>query len=104
MSQVIGRVVFGGYNAPARRISDVEGIGWTPADRQLSLVFQNRESKAGKILARLRQGPATSLELARITHRFSARILELRRTHRITREDHVHDGQEWSVYTLEGEK
>ena len=78
-------------------------LDFTPAASQLAHVIRGRETKAQRILARLKEGPATSIELARITHRFSARILELRRTHKISREDHVHGGQEWSTYTLEGE-
>lgn len=92
-----------GLMVPERRTGAQEGIGWTPSDREMSQVVQKRESKARRILARLREGPATSIELAQITHRFSARILELRREHRINREDHVRDGLEWSTYTLEGE-
>lgn len=78
-------------------------LDFTPAASQLAHAVRGRETKAQRILARLKEGPATSIELARITHRFSARILELRRTHKISREDHVHGGQEWSTYTLEGE-
>jgi hypothetical protein len=93
-----------GLNAPTRRTDAQGGIGWTPADREFSKAVQKRESKAQRILARLKEGPATSIELAQITHRFSARILELRRSHTISREDHVHGGVEWSTYRLEGEK
>lgn len=78
-------------------------IDFTPSARELGRAVQNQETKANRILARLRIASATSIELAKITHRFSARIYELRKAgHRITREDCVHDGQEWSVYMLEG--
>jgi hypothetical protein len=88
-------------NTPAGRIGAQDGIGWTPADRELSACANRRDNTAQRILARLAQGPATSIELARITHRFSARIYDLRkRGHQITREDHKHDGAEWSTYTL----
>lgn len=90
--------------SPWRRVDAQGAIDFTPAARELGQVVQNRDSKAQKILARLSQGEATSLELAQITHRFSARILELRQAgHRITREDFVKDGREWSTYRLEGE-
>lgn len=78
-------------------------LDFTPASSDLAHAVRGRESKAQRILARLRIASATSIELAKITHRFSARIYELRKAgHRITREDCVHDGQEWSVYMLEG--
>ena len=96
------------YKAPQRRVGDQEGslqarLDFTPASSDLAHAVRGRESKAQRILARLRIASATSIELAKITHRFSARIYELRKAgHRITREDCVHDGQEWSVYMLEG--
>lgn len=75
----------------------------TPAARELGQAIQNRDTKASRILARLQVGPATSRELADITHRFSARILELRQAgHVIEREDHMLAGVEWSNYTLRG--
>ena len=78
-------------------------LDFTPAASELAHAVRGRETKANRILARLRIASATSIELAKITHRFSARIYELRKAgHRITREDCVHDGQEWSVYMLEG--
>lgn len=66
-------------------------------------VFKRRQSKAEAILARLEQGPATTLELAEVGGlRFGARLLELRRTHRITMSPiKNHDGSEYAVYTLQ---
>jgi hypothetical protein len=68
-------------------------------------VAQVRQSKWQRILARLEAGPATSFELAQITHRFSARLHERKAELRlaglhITREDHTEDGREFSTYTL----
>jgi hypothetical protein len=79
-------------------------IDWTPAAREHGAALDKRESKGQRILARLKEGPATTMELARVGGiRFGARILELRQAgHRITREDHRHAGDEWSTYTLEG--
>ena len=79
-------------------------LDFTPSASELAKAVRRRDSKAQRILIRLEEGPATSIELAQITHRFSARILELRQTYRIDREDHSHDGLEWSVYTLRGDK
>jgi len=77
-------------------------IDWTPASRSLGVALRRRETKAQAILARLQLGPATSYDLARITHRFSARLLELRRAgYLISREDRIEDGREWSIYTLD---
>jgi hypothetical protein len=76
-------------------------IEWTPAASAKPHAVRTRETKAQRILARLQAGPATSYELAQITHRFSARLLELRRAgHVIEREDHVEGGREWSSYFL----
>jgi len=100
------------YKAPQRRIGDLApypdssiaypgqlGIDWTPAARELGRAIQKRESKALKILARLRQGPAGTMELAQIGGvRFGARLLELRRQgHKITTEEHA----EYAIYRLE---
>jgi hypothetical protein len=77
---------------------------FTPAASLHAHALRGRESKGQRILARLKAGPATTMELARVGGiRFGARILELRQAgHRITREDHRHAGDEWSTYTLEG--
>jgi len=74
-------------------------IDWTPAARELARAVQKRDSKAARILERLRQGPATTLELAAVGGiRFGARVLELRQAgHRITTEDHL----DYAIYTLE---
>ena len=75
-------------------------LDFTPAASELAHALRGRETKAERILARLKQGPATTWELAMTGGiRFGARLLELRRAgHRITteeREDHA-------VYRLEG--
>lgn len=58
-----------------------------------------RPSKAKRILERLREGPADTMELARVGGiRFSARILELRQDgHRIVTEEHG----DYATYRLE---
>lgn len=60
-----------------------------------------RDSKrirhARAILARLRLGPAKTSDLVQITHRFSARIHELREDHKIKTEGRGDD----ALYTLE---
>jgi hypothetical protein len=75
------------------------GIDWTPAARELGMALRKRESKAAQILARLRQGPAGTAEMARIGGiRFGARVLELRRKgHNIKTEEHA----DHAIYTLE---
>ena len=75
-------------------------LDFTPAASDLAHAVRGRESKASRILARLRQGPATTWELARIGGiRFGARLLELRRAgHRIRTEDRL----DHAIYTLEG--
>lgn len=76
-------------------------LDFTPAASDLAHAVRGRETKAQKILDRLKQGPANSLELLRVGGiRYSARIHELRRQgHRIETEEHA----EWAVYRLEGE-
>ena len=76
-------------------------LDFTPAARELGAALRGRETKAQRILDRLKQGPANSLELLRVGGiRYSARIHELRKQgHRIETEEHA----EWAVYTLEGE-
>lgn len=83
------------------RVDPRRGIGWTPSDREFSLAVRKRESKGASILARLREGPAGTAELARVGGvRFGARLLELRRQgHRIVTEGHA----DHAVYRLEGE-
>lgn len=73
-------------------------IDWTPAGRELSRELRRRESKAGLILARLREGPACTEELATIGGiRFSARLHELEaRGFAYEREDHL----DYSIYTM----
>ena len=81
-------------------------LDFTPAASELAHAVRGRETKANRILARLKEGPATSLNLLAVGGlRYGARIHELRQQgHTITREDNVQGGQEWSVYTLEGDK
>lgn len=76
-------------------------LDFTPAASELAHAVRGRETKAERILARLRQGPANSLELLRVGGiRYGARLHELRRQgHRIETEEHA----EWAVYRLEGE-
>lgn len=92
------------YRAPQRRVGDVEGslqarLDFTPAASELAHAIRGRESKAQRILARLRQGPANSLEMLHVGGiRYSARIHELRaQGHRIVTEEHA----EWATYTLQ---
>lgn len=76
-------------------------LDFTPAASELAHAIRGRETKAQRILARLRQGPATTWQLAQTGGiRFGARILELRRAgHRITTVEHA----DHAVYSLEGE-
>lgn len=76
-------------------------LDFTPAASEQAHALRGRESKAQKILALLRRGPANSFDLLRVGGaRYGARIFELRQQgHRITTEEHA----EWAVYTLEGE-
>jgi hypothetical protein len=84
---------------PTGRVAAQIGIDFTPAARELARAVRKRETRAQKILARLRQGPANSQELIAVGGlRFGARILELRRAgHQITTEEHA----EFAVYRLE---
>ena len=94
-----------GYNF-RRPVTRQARLDFTPAASEHAHALRGRESKAQRILARLRQGPASTLDLARVGGiRFGARILELRRAgHVITREDFRTGQDEWSVYTWVGEK
>lgn len=76
-------------------------LDFTPAASELAHAIRGRETKAARILARLRQGPANSLELARVGGlRYSARVFELRaQGHRIVTEEHA----DFAVYSLDGE-
>lgn len=76
-------------------------LDFTPAASELAQALRGRETKAQRILARLRQGPATTWELARITGRFSARLEEMKkRGLRYERQDFKVSGNEHSVYTM----
>lgn len=76
-------------------------LDFTPAASELAHAIRGRESKAQRILARLRQGPASTMQLALVGGvRFGARLLELRRAgHRITTVEHA----DHAVYSLEVE-
>jgi hypothetical protein len=80
------------------------GIDWTPAAREFGMAVRKRESRAARMLARLKCGPATTKELNDLGGAgFSSRLRELRNAgHRITCEQHVHEGSEWAIYRLEG--
>ena len=86
------------YNA-AHPVSRQARLDFTPAASDLAHAVRGRETKAQKILARLKEGPANSLELLRVGGiRYSARVFELRKQgHRIETEEHA----EWAVYRLE---
>jgi hypothetical protein len=77
-------------------------LDFTPAASQLAHSIRGRESKAQRILARLRQGPAGTMELAQIGGiRFGARLNELKaRGLRWDREDHKDGVWEYSTYTM----
>jgi hypothetical protein len=74
-------------------------IEWTP---EASRVALKREGKRERMLARLRQGPARTIDLMLLGGSgFSSRLKELRRDgHRITCEEH----EDGAVYTLLGPK
>jgi hypothetical protein len=77
-------------------------IDFTPAARELGAAVAKRETGSQRILARLRQGPATTWELAKVGGlRFSARLHELEAQGlRYEREDRNEQGSEYSVYTM----
>jgi hypothetical protein len=76
-------------------------LDFTPTSSELGHAVRGRETKAERIVARMRQGPATTADLARITGRFSARLQELEeRGLRYDRQDFKTAGNEHSVYTL----
>lgn len=76
-------------------------LDFTPAASEHAQALRGRETKAQRILARLRIGPATTWELQRITGRFSARLQELEeRGLRYDRQDFKAAGSEHSVYTM----
>lgn len=76
-------------------------LDFTPASSEHAHALRGRETKAQRILARLRQGPATTWDLQRITGRFSARLQELEeRGLKYERQDFKAAGQEHSVYTM----
>jgi hypothetical protein len=76
-------------------------LDFTPAASHLAHALRGRETKAQKILALLRRGPANSFDLLRVGGaRYGARVFELRAAgHRITTEEHA----DFAVYRLEGE-
>jgi hypothetical protein len=76
---------------------------FNPAARELGQAVRKRESRAARMLARLKCGPATTLEMMTLGGAgFSSRLRELRNAgHRITCEQHVHEGSEWAIYRIE---
>ena len=89
------------YNAahPVKRQQpDQPRLDFTPAASELAHAVRGRETKAQRIVARLRQGPATTWELGQVGgFRFSARLQELEaRGLRYEREDRA----DHSVYTM----
>ena len=56
------------------------------------------------VLERLRQGPATTMELIPISTRFSARLHELRKQGWIIETDRIDKASGVSLYTLKGKK
>lgn len=76
-------------------------LDFTPASSELAHALRGRETRAQRILARLRQGPASSQELLRVGGlRYSARVFELRRAgHRISTVEHA----DHAVYSLDEE-
>lgn len=88
---------------PRVRVAEPEQarLDFTPAASDLAHALRGRETKAQRIVARLRQGPATTWDLQRITGRFSARLQELEeRGLRYDRQDFKTAGNEHSVYTM----
>ena len=73
-------------------------LDFTPAASELAQALRNRETRAQKMLARLRLGPCTTFDLMMLGGAgFSSRLKELRRAgHEIT----VEGGPERFVYTL----
>ena len=71
----------------------------TPTHREQRAALDRRESRKARMLARLRQGEATTWELLQLGGAgFSSRLKELRREgHRITCENRL----EYAVYSLE---
>lgn len=100
MTDLVPFIVNREQDRPTGRVDAQMGIDWTPAARELAQAVRKRETRAQKILVRLRQGPANSQELMAVGGiRFGARILELRQAgHKITTEEHA----EYAVYSLEG--
>ena len=86
---------------PRVAVPEQPRLDFTPAASELAHAIRGRETKAQRIVARLRQGPATSYDLARITGRFSARLQELEERGLVyAREDFKARGSEHSVYTM----
>jgi hypothetical protein len=71
----------------------------TEPQREWGSVEEKRAAKRRLILARLESGPASTLELLRIDHRFSARLGELKLLHPWTKAKDERTGG--FVYTLE---
>lgn len=73
-------------------------LDFTPAASELAHALRNRETRAQKMLARLRLGPASTFDLMMLGGAgFSSRLKELRRA---GHEIEVSGGPERFVYTL----
>ena len=93
----------GGQNVSMGTLGDDRGIlqrrlDFTPAASELAQALRSRETRAQKMLARLRLGPCNTFDLMMLGGAgFSSRLKELRRAgHEITLEG----GPERFVYTL----
>jgi hypothetical protein len=79
-----------------------QGAGFTPTQRQLSLVLGRRENRAQKMLSRLQTGPATTWEMMQLGGAgFSSRLRELRNQ---GWEIEAQGGPEEWVYVLKGRR
>ena len=86
---------------PRVAVPEQPRLDFTPAASEFAHAVRGRETKAQRIVARLRQGPASTADLARITGRFSARLQELEERGLVyDREDFKARGTEHSVYTM----
>ena len=103
MSQEQGRFRFEPEN---RSSGDLGGLGGILERGEIlptaAQVSRNRQTKAQRVLERLRRGPATTYDLNRITPAYSQRIGEMKRELgiEVKRVDHVGPDGEWSLYLL----
>jgi hypothetical protein len=101
-------------NVPTRRVGDLVAypdsaiaypgqgrLDFTPAASELAHAIRGRETRAARMLARLRQGPATTFDLMMLGGAgFSSRLKELRRAGHVIK---AYGGPERYIYELEGE-